>query len=119
MSTKEVADKLVEYCRKGDFNTAHAKLYADEAVSIEPYSTPEFEKETKGLNAIKEKGEKFDSMVDSMHGVKVSEPLVAGNAFAFTLDMDMTMKGRDRMNMSEICVYQVKDGKIVKEEFMM
>ncbi|MEP7252176.1 MAG: SnoaL-like domain-containing protein, partial [Ginsengibacter sp.] len=65
MSTKEVADKLVQYCRKGDFNGAQAKLYADDAVSIEPQATPEFEKETKELDAIKKKSEKFDSMVDS------------------------------------------------------
>jgi hypothetical protein len=31
--------------------------------------------------------------------------------------MDVTMKGRGRMNLEEICVYQVKDGKIVREEF--
>ena len=119
MSTKEVADKLVAYCRKGDFNDAQAKLYADDAVSIEPQATPGFEKETKGLDAIKKKSEKFDSMVDTSHGIKISEPLVAGNTFAFTLEMDITMKGKGRMNMSELCVYHVKDGKIVREEFMM
>jgi hypothetical protein len=31
--------------------------------------------------------------------------------------MDVTMKGQGRMNMDEIAVYEVKDGKIVKEQF--
>jgi hypothetical protein len=44
---------------------------------------------------------------------------VAGNAIAFVLDMDVTMKGKDRANLTELCVYQVKDGKIVSEEFFM
>jgi len=29
------------------------------------------------------------------------------------------MKGKGRMNMSELCVYQVKDGKIVAESFLV
>jgi hypothetical protein len=29
----------------------------------------------------------------------------------------MTMKGQGRMNMGELCVYDVKDGKIVSEAF--
>ena len=48
MTTKEVAERLVELCRKGDFESAQSELFADDAISIEPYSTPDFEKETKG-----------------------------------------------------------------------
>jgi hypothetical protein len=29
------------------------------------------------------------------------------------------MKGQGRMNMGELCVYRVKDGKIVSEEFFL
>jgi predicted ester cyclase len=32
--------------------------------------------------------------------------------------MDLTMNGQ-RMNSPEICIYQVKDGKIVSEEFFV
>jgi hypothetical protein len=31
--------------------------------------------------------------------------------------MDVTMKGQGRMQMTELCVYVVKDGKIVSEQF--
>jgi hypothetical protein len=119
MTTAEIAAKLVELCRIGQYETAHHTLYADDAISIEPTASPEFEKETKGINAILEKGRKFDSMVEAVHGGTVSEPLVAGNAFSFVLTMDVTMKGQGRFNMVELCVYQVKDGKIVSEEFFM
>ncbi len=29
------------------------------------------------------------------------------------------MKGRGRMNKTELCIYHVKDGKIVSEQFLM
>jgi hypothetical protein len=119
MTTQQIASRLAELCRKGAFETAQKELFANDVISIEPYATPAFEKETKGLAAVIEKGQKFGAMVESTHGITVSEPLVAGNAIAFVLDMDVTMKGKDRANMTELCVYQAKDGKIVSEEFFM
>ena len=119
MNTKEVANRLVEICRQGDFEKAQKELFAKDAVSIEPNSTPEFQKETKGLDAILEKGKKWSSMVEAQHEMKVSEPLVANNSFAVTMFMSVSMKGKGKMDMTELCVYQVKDGKIVSESFSM
>jgi limonene-1,2-epoxide hydrolase len=36
-----------------------------------------------------------------------------------TLAMDVTMKGQGRMKIEEVCVYEVKDDKIVSEQFFM
>lgn len=119
MTTPEIATRLAEYCRNGQFEAAQKELYAENAVSIEPEATPAFAKETKGLQAILEKGHKFEGMVEAMHSCEVSQPLVAGNSIAFVMDMDMTMKGQPRGKMGELCVYQVKDGKIVEEHFFM
>ncbi len=117
MTTQEIASKLVEFCRKGEWEGAQRELYSKDAVSVEPQASPAFEKETKGLDAIIEKGHKFNSMVEKYHSINASEPLVAGDAFAVALSMDLTMKGRGRTPMSEVAVYQVKDGKIVSEQF--
>lgn len=119
MSIKIIAERLAELCRKGEFETAQKELYADDALSIEPYATPAFEKETKGLSAIVKKGKKFEAMVEKWHSLNVSVPLLAGNSFALTINMDVTMKGQERMNMTELCVYKVKDGKIIEESFYM
>jgi hypothetical protein len=119
MKTEEIANRLAAYCRKADWEGAHKELYAQNARSIEPYATEAFEKETNGLDAIKEKGKKFDAMVEKIHSIEVSEPLVAGNSIVFKLGMDITMKGQGRMNSPELCLYQVKDGKIISEEFFM
>ena len=120
MTTTEIANRLVELCSKGDFETAQKELFADDVVSIEPYATPAFEKESRGLDAIIEKGYKWHSMVKEYHGMKVSKPLEAKSSFAVTMFMDVTMKeGNERMAMTELCVYNVKDGKIVSEQFFM
>ena len=119
MTTQEIANRLVELCRKGDFETAQTDLFSEDAMSIEPYATPAFEKETKGMEAIKEKGEKWNSMVQEVHGITVSDPLVATNSFSCTMRMNVTMKEGGPMDMTELCVYEVKDGKIVSEQFFM
>jgi len=119
MTTKEIADKLLASCRKADWETAHATLYAAEAKSIEPYETPEFPRVTEGLEAIREKGKKFDAMVEKVHSIECSEPLIAGNSIAFTMEMDLTMKGKGRMKSPELCVYQVQEGKIISEQFFV
>lgn len=119
MTTQEIANRLAELCKQGEFEAAQKELYAADAISIEPEATPEFEKETRGLDKIIEKGAKFDSMVEAVHSMDTSAPLVAGNSIAFVLSMDLTMKGRGRMNMQELCEYTVSDGKVISEQFFM
>jgi len=119
MTTPEIANRLVELCRKGDFTSAQKDLFSNDAMSIEPHATPAFEKETKGLQAIIEKGEKWNSMVQETHSITVSDPLIATNSFAITMRLNVTMKERGHMDMTELCVYQVKDGKIISEQFFM
>ena len=119
MSTQQIASRLAELCNQGKFEAAQKELYADDAVSIEQHETPDFPKETKGLRNIIEKGHKWEAAVEQVHSCSASKPLIAGNAFAMTLAMDVTMKGRGRMKLEEVCVYEVKDGKISSEQFFM
>ena len=119
MTVEQVASRLAEYCRKEEFSVAQKELYANEAISIEPYEMPGFEKETRGLAALKEKDQKFSAMVEERYGTTVSTPIIAGNAFAFILTMDIKINGRNREKMTELCVYHVKDGKIISEQFFV
>lgn len=117
MSTQEIANRLVELCRQGKWRQAQDELYAQDAMSIEAEASPAFQKETKGIEAIHEKTHKWNEMVEEMHGIEVSEPLVADAAFAVTMKMDITMKGQGRVAFNELCSYKVKDGKIIEESF--
>jgi ketosteroid isomerase-like protein len=118
-STQEIATRLADLVGKGEFDAAQRELFAEDAVSIEPHPTDNFPRETRGLRAILEKGRKWQSMLGTVHSCSASTPLVAGNAIAMTLAMDVTMKGGGRMQLAEICVYEVKDGKIASEQFFM
>jgi hypothetical protein len=119
MSTQQIATRLAELCNQGKFEAAQKELFADDAVSIEQQATEQFAKETRGLEAIIEKGHKWESGVEKIHSCSVSKPLVAGNAIAMTLSLDVTMKGRGRMHMEEVCIYEVKNDKITSEQFFM
>jgi hypothetical protein len=119
MSTQKIASRLAELCNKGEFETAQKELFANDAVSIEQHESQGFPKETKGLQAIIQKGHHWASTLEQLHECSASKPLVAGNAIAMTLAMDVTMKARGRMKLEEVCVYEVKDGKIASERFFM
>ena len=119
MTTKEIAQRLKKLCEAGEFEKAQKELFSKDAISIEPEASQVFAKETHGLDGILEKGEKWMSMVAETHALEVSSPVVAGNSFAVTMRMDVTMKDKQRMDMTELCVYHVKDGKIISEQFFM
>ena len=59
MNTNEIAKRLVELCRNSEWETAQKELFANDAKSIEPHSTPGFDKETKGLFAHYQKRQKL------------------------------------------------------------
>jgi hypothetical protein len=117
MTIQEIANRLVEHCRAGEYTAAQEELFSEDAESVEPAHVPGLQS-VKGRDAIVEKGKQFQSMVEEIHGGSVSDPIVAGNHFAVSIIIDATMKGAGRSTMTEIAVYEVKDGKVVKEQFI-
>jgi hypothetical protein len=117
MTTQEVANKLVAYIRKGQIFEAQTELYADDIVCIEPEG-PMAPHITKGKKEVGEKGKQFAAMIEERHGGSCSDPVVGGRYFSISMSIDATMKGMGRQVLDEICVYEVKDGKIVHEEFL-
>lgn len=115
MTTQEVADKLSSYCKQGQFTEAINELYHDDIVSVEPNGAPM--KEVRGLEAVKQKTEHFNGMVEEVNGMEVSDPIVGDKFFAISMKMDVTFKGAPRNTMEEICLYKTENGKIVWEQF--
>ncbi len=116
MTTKEVADQLVTMCRDGKVEEVKQQLFTEDTVSIEP-TAGILPKETKGLQAIQKKAELFISIVEHFYGSTISDPVVAGDYFSVAWDTDIEMKGQPRQTMSEICLYKVKEDKIISEQF--
>ncbi|MCB0655530.1 MAG: nuclear transport factor 2 family protein [Saprospiraceae bacterium] len=116
MNTQEIANRLVELCRQGDFATCYAELFSPEIVSIEPEGSPM--QMVTGLDGIKKKSEEWNKMVEQVHRSEIGDPVVGGNYFALPWKMNLTFKGAPGpTDMDEICVYEVRDGKIVTEQF--
>ena len=64
---------------------------------------------------------KIDWWVNAMevHNFKASEPFVSHDRFRRAIRRDVTDKSsKQRRQMSEVGVYTVKNGKIVREEFL-
>lgn len=116
MTTQEVANRLVELCREGKFEQVFQELYSPEIVSIEPEGAPWGTQQ--GFEALAKKGQEWNEMVTEFHSSEISDPLVAENFFTITMKSKVTMKGMDHpIDMDEVCVYRVVDGKVVTEQF--
>ncbi|HEY0683309.1 MAG TPA: SnoaL-like domain-containing protein [Steroidobacter sp.] len=70
-----------------------------------------------GLEAIKEKGRQFNASLTEVHAIEVSEPLIAEPFFSLVMGFDATFKEGGRRALREICVYEVANDKIVREQF--
>lgn len=116
MTTQDVANRMGELFKENKWPQVQEELFAENCESIEPAHSQGL-KYAKGKAAIKKKGEDFNAMIEEVHDGWVSEVLVGGNHLTCAMGLDVTMKGMGRVQMNEVCVYEVKDGKIVKEQF--
>ena len=116
MTTEEVAQKLVHFCKEGKYPEAY-DLYADDAVSVEMDGWLAGEQVTKGKANILEGFNQWQSNIQEMHGGSVGDPVVAGNHFVVPMTSDVTFKQGGRVQMDELCVYEVANGQIKKAQF--
>jgi hypothetical protein len=116
MTTQDIANRLYELCKAGKFDIAQSELFSNDATSTEKNREGAIET-VSGLDAVKEKTKQFQSMIVEMHSAYTNEPKVFGNNIFMEMGIDVTMKEMGRMNMVEMCYYEVKDGKIISERF--
>ena len=118
MSTEEIAKKVIELTRKQAWHEALDTLYDDDIVSVEAFSMSGGSPETQGKEGVRGK---IDWWVNAMevHSFKASEPFVGHDRFVVQYDADVSdKKTKERRKMSEVGVYTVTNGKIVREEFL-
>ena len=118
MNTEEVAQKVVELVRKQAWHEALDTLYDKNIVSTEARASEGESPEKRGIDQVRGK---TDWWLENMqvHTFKANGPFVAHDRFVVQYDADVTDKNSNkRMQLSEVGVYTVKDGKIVREEFL-
>jgi ketosteroid isomerase-like protein len=116
MNTQDLAKNFTDMCAKGEFDAAGRKFWSDDIVSREPMTGDMAM--LRGRKAVEGKGEWWYAN-HTVHNVKVEGPYVHGDQFVVRFKMDVTPKGGQRMNLDEVGLYTVKNGKIVEESFFM
>jgi len=119
MTTQEVANRYYELASQKKWVEIQDEFHDDNVVCQEPEHAVSrgIQVLTKGKEAVKAKGAANRDMMEAQHSQYCSEPIVAGNFFSVVLKRDVTFKNKPRMQFEEVCVFQVKDGKIVLEQF--
>ena len=88
---------------------------APDCVQIEPARAATTS--VSGLPAILAKEAAMQATVAETHSIVLSEPVIAGDYFSVSMVFDLTLQERGRVQLSEIGVYRVRQGKIVSEQF--
>lgn len=115
MTTKETAEAFTALLKAGQHEAAAAKFNADDIVSHEAMEGPMAM--CRGREAVKAKSDWWYAN-HVVHNVTTEGPFMNGSQFALRFDMDITTKeSGQRMQMAEIALYTVKDGKIAEERF--
>lgn len=117
MTTQHIADRLVALSRQGKSKEAYEELFADHAMAIEMEHPDNPNPRTEGKAALLQKNDQFDAMMEEVHEMIVSDPIVTDKYFTVSMLLDATFKERGRTREEEICLYKVEDGKIVSEQF--
>jgi ketosteroid isomerase-like protein len=116
-STTAVAEELVALCRAGRNLDAIAKLYSPKIVSVEPVGSDTMPAEMSGIDTIRQKNASWYDTYE-VNAVDVQGPFLGDQQFAVRYEFDTTAKETGQRNrMTEMALYTVEDGKIVREEF--
>ena len=115
MSTADIAKQFTDALKAGNFDAAE-RLWSDDIVSYDAQEGPM--REMRGRAAVHGKAEWWNANHD-IHAFETEGPYVNGDYFALKFKIDVTQKETgNRIQMEEIGLYTVRDGKVVEERFM-
>ena len=116
MTTREIATRFNELAQQEKWFEIQDELFSDMVRSIDPPSSP-WLGYAEGKTAVRQKGEAFVKKIEAVHKTYTTEPVVGGNHFAVGRETDITLQGFGRIQINQVMLYEVKDGRIVLEQF--
>lgn len=116
LTTAEVAARFNELAREEKWFEIQDELFADNVRSVEPAGSP-YLKNAEGKAAVRKKGEDFVGKIREGHHFHTTAPVVGGNHFSVGRSQHVTVEGLGKVVIDQIMLYEVKDGKIVLEQF--
>jgi len=115
----EIGNKFVALAKEDKDSEILDQLYDQNIVSIEGQGTDDMPARMEGMEAIRGKHAWwYDN--HEIHSTSTVGPFVGHreDQFVVQFGMDVTPKGGERMQMSEVGIFTVKHGKVVQEEFL-
>ncbi|MBS1661647.1 MAG: nuclear transport factor 2 family protein [Bacteroidetes bacterium] len=116
MTTQQVAARFNELAQQEKWFEIQDELFAENVKSIEPPGSP-YMGYAEGKANVRRKAEDFVGRIEAAHGAYTSEPVVASSHFAVGRKIEITVRPHGRIQIDQIMLYEVKDGKIILEQF--
>ena len=121
MGAMEVGQKMVEMVNAGRESEAEfvSQYYADDIISIEGQGSDEMPARIEGIDAIRGK-HKWWYDNNEVHSTVIEGPYIGhrDDQFVVKFIMDITPKGGERTQMTEVGLFTIKDDKIIQEEYL-
>jgi hypothetical protein len=115
MSTQQVANTFVKIYRSEKSDEKYS-LYDQNCISFElPVEGSQYE--VSGLEHIKEESNKFYQRFTKIFNKIISEPLISDHGFSTVITLEVEEGGNHKV-INELCTFQVREGKIVRQEFI-
>jgi len=113
----EIANGLKEMLSEQKFVEAYKLLFSEDAESIDPLNTSG--QPLKGLTTLLDREKDFLSRITAINKITLSDPIIAGSYFTMSLKMSFEVQDQGHMEVEEICLYKVKNGKIISQQFFI
>ncbi len=120
METLEIGKALVALCNDDKHLEAIETYYSDDIVSIEGAANEGMPQRMEGIEAIKGKNNWWFENHE-VHESIAEGPFVAEGSQQFVVRFTIDVTGKadgQRIQMTEVGIYDVADGKIVQEQFL-
>jgi hypothetical protein len=111
----EIAHRLVELLKEKKFLETQKELFDEDVVSQEPEEAKS--RSVNGLESILLKENNFLKNIKQWKNFEVSEPIISKDFFSIRMFTEVVLLNDREVSIDEIIVYEVRHGKIVKEQF--
>ncbi|WP_295125304.1 SnoaL-like domain-containing protein [uncultured Chitinophaga sp.] len=116
LSTQQVAARFHELAQQEKWFDIQEEFFSEDVKSIDPPNSP-YMGYAAGKEAVRQKGQAFVKGIEEVHHLYTGAPIVTAHHFAVVREKDLTVKEHGRIQIKQIMLYEVRDGKIVSEQF--
>lgn len=115
MNINEIANRLVELLKEKKFIETQKELFDEHIVNQEPEEAQS--RSVSGLESVLLKESNFLKNIKTWKNFEVSEPIISKDFFSIRMFTEVVLVNDREVSIDEIIVYEVRNGKIVKEQF--